>query len=165
MDSVAVTKAEAIKEICDCLYVTGRAEHPRAVEAAVWKREEDEYSTGFGHGFAIPHCKSDAVSANSLAVLKLRQPVEWGSTDGLPVSVVILLAIRESDRAAAHLKILSRLARQLMHEEFRERLLGERDAAGLVDFVIGRIETSGAMDPPGVAGTSVTRDFALEGNR
>jgi fructose-specific PTS system IIA-like component len=134
LDSEAVTKAEAVKEICDQLYVTGRADCPRDVEEAIWRRES-AYSTGFGHGFAIPHCKTSAVSAHSLAMLKLRQPIPWDSVDGQPVSVVLLLAIRESDQATAHLKIFSRLARQLMHEDFREQLFQARDASTLVGLL------------------------------
>lgn len=36
---------------------------------------EAVYSTGFGYGFAVPHCKTRAVTANSVAMLKLRNPV------------------------------------------------------------------------------------------
>jgi fructose-specific PTS system IIA-like component len=128
------TRDEAIKELVDRLYVTGRTDRPRDVEEAVWQREA-VYSTGFGHGFAIPHCKSDAVGVNSLAVLKLDEPVEWGSLDDQPVRVVLLLAIRESDQATAHMKVLAALARRLMHEEFRERLAEEQDPAALCQFL------------------------------
>ena len=100
LDADCATREEAIKTVVDQLYVTGRTEHPRDIEAAVWQREA-VYSTAFGHGFAIPHCKSDAVKANSLAILRLRRPVAWESLDGEPVSVLVLLAIRQSDQADA----------------------------------------------------------------
>ena len=35
-------------------------------------------------------------SPNSIGILRLGQPVEWGSVDAKPVSMVILLAMRES---------------------------------------------------------------------
>jgi fructose-specific PTS system IIA-like component len=133
-DGEGRTKEEAIKEIVDRLYVAGRTERPREVEEAVWRREA-VYSTGFGHGFAIPHCKTDAVRTNSLAVLKLNIPVEWGSLDEKPVGVVLLLAIRESDQAAEHMKVLASLARKVMHEEFRDRLAQERDPEALCRFL------------------------------
>lgn len=138
IDADCATREEAIKTIVDQLYIAGRTEHPRAIEAAVWQREAVS-STAFGHGFAIPHCKSDAVTANSLAILKLRRPVEWASLDGQPVSIVVLLAIRQSDQAAAHLKILATLARQVMHEEFRERLRTEQDAHALCGVLLERV--------------------------
>ncbi len=81
------TKEEAIKAAADLLYGSGRTDRPRDVEEAVWRREAD-YSTGVGHGFAIPHCKTDAVDANSMAVVKLQHGVEWGSLGGDPVRTV-----------------------------------------------------------------------------
>jgi fructose-specific PTS system IIA-like component len=124
IESGSVSKEEAIKEVVDQLYVLGRTDQPRAVEDAIWQRES-VYSTGFGHGFAIPHCKSDAVAANSLVMLKLRQPVPWGSLDGEPVRVLLLLTVRECDQVDGHMKIFSRLARRVMHEEFRAQLVKE----------------------------------------
>ena len=52
------------------------------------------------------------------------------------MSVVVLLAIRQSGEAAAHLKILAKLARQVMHEDFRERLEQEQDPERLCGYVL-----------------------------
>jgi fructose-specific PTS system IIA-like component len=124
-------KEDAIGEIVDAFFVSGRTDNPQQVEEAIWAREE-VYSTGMGHGFAIPHCKTDSVSSSSIGILKLKRPIEWGSLDGEPVRMVILMAMRESDPGNAHLQVLSRLARKLMHEEFREKLLQSKDARALV---------------------------------
>ena len=115
-------KDEAIRELVDALYAAGRIDDRGRLEDAVWARES-VYSTGLGHGFAIPHCKTDAVAANSIGILKLDQPIEWGSLDGNPVRMVILLALRESNQNGTHMKVFSRLARKLMDEEFRGRLM------------------------------------------
>lgn len=130
IESESATKAEAIKEVVDQLYTLGRTDQPRVVEDAIWQREA-VYSTGFGHGFAIPHCKTNAIAANSLVLLKLRQPVTWGSLDGQPVCVVMLLVVRETDQVNGHMKIFSRLARRVMHEDFREQLVREKNPATL----------------------------------
>ena len=141
LDGDARTKAEAIKEAVDGLYSVGRTDRPRDVEDAVWRRESD-YSTGFGHAFAIPHCRTDAVRSNSLAILKLDRPVEWDSLDGRPVRVLILLAVRETEPARAHMAVLSSLARRLMHEDFRERVECERDPDALCQFLRETIGTA-----------------------
>ena len=72
---------------------------------------------------------------NSLALVKLLAPLARGSVDDQPVRTVILMAIRESDSSNEHMKVLSRLARQLMHEEFRDRLEQETDPASLCAFL------------------------------
>lgn len=130
IDADCRTKEEAIKAAVDLVDAAGRAIRPREVEDAVWAREAT-YSTGFGHGFAIPHCQTDAVAASSMAVVKLRRGVAWNSVDGEPVRTVILLAIRASDPASAHMRVLAALARRLMHEEFRAEVERERDPAAL----------------------------------
>jgi multiphosphoryl transfer protein len=129
----ANTREEAIKVAIDRLYVLGRAKNSRAVEEAVWQREQT-YSTGFGHGFAIPHCKTAAVQCNSLAIVKLREPVAWNSLDGQPVRLVVLLVMREVDAGDEHLKVFSRLARQIMHESFRDHLEQEKNPEALCAF-------------------------------
>lgn len=134
VNSDALTKAEAIKEAVDRLYVLGRVEDTRAVEKAVWQREHS-YSTGFGHGFAIPHCKTNAVKSHSLVLLKLRNPVSWESIDGQSVSVVILLAVQESYSTKEHMRILAKLARLVMDDQFRVHLEQENDANRLFNYL------------------------------
>lgn len=135
----AASKEEAIKRGVDLLYIHGRTEEPRALEEAVWAREQT-YSTGFGHGFAIPHCKSNAITANSLVLLKFSQPVPWNSLDDKPVRVIILLVIRDSDAATQHMKIIAALARQMMHESFREDIERKTDPAELCSLLKTKIE-------------------------
>jgi fructose-specific PTS system IIA-like component len=129
--SDSASKAEAIDEIVGAFHATGRTEHPLAVEEAVWARET-VYSTGLGHGFAIPHCKTDAIAASSIGVVRLAQPIEWASLDGEPVRCVILLAMRASDEDGTHMKVFAKLARKLMHEDFRARMLSAPDADAVV---------------------------------
>jgi fructose-specific PTS system IIA-like component len=134
-------KDEAIREMVDALYAVGRVDDPSRMEEAVWARES-VYATGLGHGFAIPHCKTDAVSADSIGILKLDQPIEWGSVDGGPVRMVILLALRESNRNGTHMKVFSRLARKLMDEEFRGRLLAIENSGEMISHLGRELEGS-----------------------
>ena len=127
------TKAYAIKTLVDRLYVEGRTDDPVCVENAIWQRESS-YSTGLGYGFAIPHCQTRALTADTVAVMKLTRPVEWDSLDGKPVSVVILLVRREGGDKR-HLQVLASLGRFLMQEEFRQVLLEANDPEQIVRFL------------------------------
>jgi phosphoenolpyruvate-protein phosphotransferase len=138
-DVAATTKEDAIKQAVDLLYIQGRTRQSRAVEEAVLEREAT-YSTGFGHGFAIPHCKTNAMQSNSLVLMKLHAPVAWGSLDDKPVRMVILLAMRETDCTNEHMKVFAKLARQVMHEEFRASLEQGPDGATLCAFLKEKIE-------------------------
>jgi fructose-specific phosphotransferase system IIA component len=103
------------------LDVSGRIENSDEVEELVWQREE-AYSTGIGFGLATPHCHSPAIKYNSIAFLKLKKPIDWESLDNQPVDMVFLLAMRASDRDKQHLRVLARLSRKLMDEEFIAKL-------------------------------------------
>lgn len=122
LESTSQTKEEAIHEMVDAFYVSGRTDNRDVVEEALWAREA-EYSTGLGHGFAIPHCKTDAISANSICILRLRKPIDWDSIHGEPVQMVVLLALRKSDAANTHMQVFSSLARKLDDDDFRQHLL------------------------------------------
>jgi fructose-specific PTS system IIA-like component len=115
----ALTREEAIKAGSDLFSIAGRTDDPREVEDTTWARENTD-STAMGFGFAVPHCKSRTIAAPSLAVLKLQRPISWG--EGGEVSLVFHLAVPANDTTGAHMRIFARLARKLMHDEFRERL-------------------------------------------
>jgi len=135
LGSTSQTKEEVIQEMVDALYVSSRTEDRNLLEEALWAREAD-YSTGVGHGFATPHCKTDAVSADSICVLRLNEPVIWDSAHSERVSVVILLTLRNSEFANTnHMQIFSTLARKLMNEDFRQHLLHMETAGQVTDYL------------------------------
>lgn len=134
MGQSSENKQAAIRQIAEQLFVSGRIKDASLIEEALWDREAIS-STGLGFGFAIPHCKTDAVTADSVGIFKLDQAISWGSVDDEPVRMIVLLAVRESKAGNRHLQILSRLARKLMDEAFRSRLLGFNAAAELLPYL------------------------------
>jgi fructose-specific PTS system IIA-like component len=128
-------KEEAIRELVDTLYVAGRTDDRQQLEDAVWAREE-VYSTALGFGFAVPHCKIDAVRADSIAVVKLASPIAWGAEESGGVDFAILLAMRESAKDNTHMQVFSRLARKLMNEEFRARFAAAGDADAVLELLM-----------------------------
>lgn len=82
-------------------------------------------STGFGRGVAIPHCRSTGVKRPTLAILKLETPVEFGSPDGVPVTLVFGLVSPEN-AGATHLHALAAISR-LTRDEAMMQLLMEAE--------------------------------------
>jgi phosphoenolpyruvate-protein phosphotransferase len=141
LGSESKNKDEAMQEIVDAFYVAGRTEDRQRLEEALWSREA-VYSTGLGYGFAAPHCKTEAVIADSIGVLKLRKAIDWGSVDSEPVSMIILIAMRESQNPSRHMQVFSRLARKLMNEEFRGHLLAVENAHDMATYLAQQLEIS-----------------------
>lgn len=139
VDSASDSKEAAIAELVDALYVAGRADAPEIVEAAIWAREEVN-ATAVGHGFAIPHCKTDAVNTNSLCVLRMKEPIAWDTDSDALVRCVVLLAIRESDPDRTHMQVLAKLARKLMQDAFRARIISAADRTELLNRLIGELD-------------------------
>ena len=83
----------------------------------------------------MPHCKSEHLGANSIAIARLAAPVAWGALDGQPVDVVILLALRAQDHGKEHLRIFAQLSRLVMRDEFRDRLRTENNDDDLLAFL------------------------------
>lgn len=127
LDSPSRSPGEAIKELCDLLELGGRVQNAFALEEAVWKREET-FATDLGLGFALPHGKSAAVRTASVAFLRPRRPIHWGKKNAAPVRAVLMIAIPAAARGDEHLRLIARLSRRLMHEDFRKKLLAAKDA-------------------------------------
>jgi multiphosphoryl transfer protein len=158
LGSTSQTKEEVIQEMVDAFYVSGRTESRDLVEEAVWAREA-EYSTGLGHGFAIPHCKTDAVIANSICVLRLNQPINWDSIHGEQVRMVILLALRKSEMASTHMQVFSSLARKLDEEDFRRHLLEVETPGQVTTYLadqLGLPSLSASESSSGTTGAGTT---------
>lgn len=119
LDRHIASKSEAIKVLTDNLQIEQRVVSGPAVEDAIWQREAI-FSTALGFAIALPHCKSPAVTQSSVSVMRLSEPLAW--SDEVDVSLVIMLTVSEQEKGD-HMKIFSRLARKLMHADFREQLM------------------------------------------
>lgn len=83
-------------------------------------------TTGFGGGVAIPHGRVAGIDA-SVALLRLRQPVDWLAVDGLPVDVVVAL-VTSPEAGAGHLRALALVGRTLRDAQFVAKLRGADSA-------------------------------------
>ena len=114
-------KEDAIRQMVDLMCKRGNIADPDAYLQGVFAREE-EGTTGIGEGIAIPHCKSDAVSAPGLAAMVVPQGVEYDALDGEPVHIIFLIAAPNTEDNV-HLEVLSRLSVLLMDEQFTKDLM------------------------------------------
>ena len=114
-------KEDAIRQMVDLMCRRGNIADPNRYLQGVFAREE-EGTTGIGEGIAIPHCKSDAVTAPGLAAMVVPQGVEYDALDGEPVHIIFLIAAPNTEENV-HLDVLSRLSVLLMDEQFTKDLM------------------------------------------
>jgi fructose-specific PTS system IIA-like component len=127
LQSASRTPVEAIKELCDRLELEKRVSDSAVLEQAVWERERT-FATDLGFGFALPHARTSAVRAASVAFLRPVRPMHWSGRGQAAVRGVLLIAVPEKG-GNEHLRLIARLSRRLMHDDFRARLLSSRSAA------------------------------------
>jgi mannitol/fructose-specific phosphotransferase system IIA component (Ntr-type) len=113
------TKREVIDELCELVAAREGICDLEALRTTVWERE-DQRSTGIGEGLAIPHGKCESVNELAMAIGRPQEPLEFGSIDGNPVRLVILLA-SPADRIAEHIQALGKISRVMTDPEVRER--------------------------------------------
>ena len=130
LNQQATTKEEALRTISDAAARLGIADDADAVYAAFLAREEID-KTGMVDGFAVPHCKTDAVKSAAVIIFKNAQPVEWPSLDDKPVDIAMALLIPDSEAGTTHLRLLSKAAMLLMDDNFKAKLRESNDAADL----------------------------------
>lgn len=117
----ATDRRGAIDELASMFEADGRLSDRGAYVDAVWAREEETGGTGMESGIAIPHAKSSAVSRASLAFGRSPAGVDFGTEDGTKADLIFLIGAPEG-ADDLHVRLLSRLARRLIHESFRTAL-------------------------------------------
>ncbi|MDQ0975067.1 fructose-specific phosphotransferase system IIA component [Neobacillus niacini] len=138
LNLVASTQLEVISQLASLLGQQGRIKSVSAFIEGVLERES-EFSTGFGNGFAIPHCKSDTVETASIIIGKTTNSIEWNSLDDKPVTFIIMLAIPSGEGGTTHLQILSALSGKLMDDEFRDQLMSATQPEQILNLLDGSI--------------------------
>jgi fructose PTS system EIIA component len=115
-------KKEVIDKLSDLL-ISDEAITSKEVYINDVMLRETEGPTGIGSYIAIPHGKSSSVVKISVAMARLKEPIEWETLDDEPVRIVFLFAVPDKDPSNQHLKLLSKLAAVLAHSDSQQLLL------------------------------------------
>ena len=118
------TKSEAIDMLVDLQVKSGKIADKAEYKKGILAREQMS-STAVGEGIAIPHAKSTAVKAPSLAAMTVPSGVDYEALDEEPSNLLFMIAAPND--GDVHLEVLSRLMTILMDEDFREKLIAAKN--------------------------------------
>jgi PTS system fructose-specific IIC component len=127
-------KHTVINELIDLLDRAGKLFDKEQFKASILKREE-QGSTGFSDGIAIPHAKDFSVKKAAIAFGKSMTGVDFEAIDGQPSHLFFMIAVPEGANQT-HLEVLSRLAVILLKEVARQKLI----TASTVDDILNTID-------------------------
>ncbi|MGP5260995.1 PTS fructose transporter subunit IIABC [Brachybacterium paraconglomeratum] len=144
-------KHAVIGMMADIVAATGRAERD-GLEAGLLKREES-FATGMPGGFAIPHCRTEAVHEAALALVRLSEPVDFGAADGPADLIIAITAPAGTDDQ--HLKLLAQLSRALIRPEFLAALRGASTPEEVSELVMDVVAPEESGNDAQAAGAAV----------
>jgi len=119
LDLKVKSKEELFTKMVERAYKYGYVRNKAAFLGDLWEREESG-STGFEKGIAIPHSRSGSAGGVVVVIGRLAQPVPYETLDGVPVSLVFLIAASYDNDE--YLQTLSLLARSFRKPELLEKM-------------------------------------------
>ena len=91
--------------------------------------------TGLEKGVAFPHCRVDGLDACAAALIKLADPVDFDSTDAIPVDLVfgLMVPVRLDD---SHYAVIDELSALLKDAGLRGRLRSAATSSDLYEALL-----------------------------
>lgn len=126
-------KEAVITELVHLLDASGVLMDRNVALDAVLTRERIQ-STGTGAGIAIPHGKCNAVKEVVMAIGIAREPIEFESVDGQPVTILFLL-VSPADQTGPHIQALAGISKLMLNEQFRHKLEQADSADDIYDLL------------------------------
>ncbi len=109
---------EMVGSIAGC---TGMDEDSAAAVAKAVIQRENQGSTGFGKGVAVPHVKHPAIKKITATIARSSVGVDFAALDRAPVFIIVLL-LSPPDNPDQHLASMENIFRHLQRDNFRRFL-------------------------------------------
>ena len=134
--SDAADKRSAIEEALSLLSSSPRIADADAFRRGIWAREE-ALPTGLGAGIGAPHARLKAVRDPVASFVALRRGIDYGSLDGVPVRLILLVGMPENSQAE-WLRYLAQAAQAFRDAVFRRALMDAPDSGTLWELIKDR---------------------------
>ena len=131
----AVDRNGAIRELVESLSRAGcnNAGDVDSLIRSVIQRE-NQGSTGFGKGVAVPHVKNDRVKKMVGTIGRSSRGVDFAALDRAPVYTVVLL-LSPPDDPDRHLEAMESIFRHLQRDNFRRFLRQSETVEEIVELI------------------------------
>ncbi len=114
---------ELVRSLADCGAID--ADMAETVARAAIARE-NQGSTGFGKGVAVPHVKHECIKQMSATIGRSSRGVDFAALDRAPVYTIVML-LSPANAPEEHLAAMEKIFRYLQRENFR-RFLRQADS-------------------------------------
>lgn len=140
--SAVISECEAsdrngvIRELIQSLADHGELdqENVEAVARATITRE-NQGSTGFGKGVAVPHVKHASIQKMTATIGRSSRGVDFAALDRAPVYTIFML-LSPASAPEEHLAAMEKIFRYLQQEKFRRFLRQAETAEAIVEVIV-----------------------------
>ena len=131
----ATDRNGVIRELIQSLADHGAVDpaHTEAIARATIARE-NQGSTGFGKGVAVPHVKHASVETMAATIGRSSHGVDFAALDRAPVYIVVMLLSPES-ASEEHLAAMEKIFRCLQRENFRRFLRQTETEEAIIELI------------------------------
>jgi mannitol/fructose-specific phosphotransferase system IIA component (Ntr-type) len=131
----ATDRNGVIRELIQSLADHGAidANHVEAVARATIARE-NQGSTGFGKGVAVPHVKHDSVQTMVATIGRSSHGVDFAALDRAPVYTIVML-LSPASAPEEHLAAMEKIFRYLQRENFRRFLRQAETREDIIELI------------------------------
>jgi len=131
----ATDRNGVVRELAASLAKAGGVDSDQveAVSRAVIQRE-NQGSTGFGKGVAVPHAKHQAVKRMVATIGRSGTGVDFSALDRAPVYIIMLL-LSPPDNPDGHLAAMESIFKHLQRDNFRRFLRQSETAEEIAELI------------------------------
>lgn len=121
LNAKVTDKQNAISELVELMFKGGNVKDKESYKTAILQREESS-STGIGDEIAIPHAKTSAIKEAGIAIMIVKDGVDYESLDGQNTKLFFMIGAPDNGQDT-HLEVLSKLSTLIMTPGFKESIL------------------------------------------
>jgi PTS system nitrogen regulatory IIA component len=125
-------KPSTLRELLQILIDAGKVTKKEEILEALFKRESLQ-STGLEAGIAVPHAKTAAVSALTLAIGISSDGIDFDAIDRQP-SKIFFLMLAPPDKSGPHIEALAEIARMSKSKAFISALIAAQNAREVMEL-------------------------------
>ena len=125
-------KPAVLRELLQILIDAGKVTNKEEILDALTKRESLQ-STGLEAGIAVPHAKTQAVTALTLAIGISPEGIDFDAIDRQP-SKLFFLMLAPPDKSGPHIEALAEIARMSKSRAFISALAAAKNAQEVMEL-------------------------------
>lgn len=131
----ATDRNGVIREMVESLAEHGALD-TKDVDAVIQEAigRENQGSTGFGKGVAVPHAKLDCLPRITATIARSSHGVDFAALDRAPVYTVLML-LSPKDKPEEHLAAMERVFQYLQRDSFRRFLRQSETKEQILDLI------------------------------